>query len=319
MKNRLGFPAILLLIIGLIGKGEASAFSRRQAASDSTVLALEVIPGKGGPPNYLTNISSWSPFQQGPGLEPAAETPLTPTIPKLISKVESIAAEKIEAMKTARPSYKATLKNRSGKNVAAMSVELFIDGRRRMISLPEGGHWRSLVPGGGTYEFEQPGIEGNRLAPVGQWSGSLQDQELVVTAVVFEDKSFEGDPETAARFIASRLGRKEQIARILSLIRNEQDSAAQDVQASIERLRRQLSSLDTEMSPAEIVQIKRLVPGVKGNFKFVFESSMEFEKRDFLEALQHREIPRSRPLELRDYRAWLAGNAEKFERWLARL
>jgi hypothetical protein len=56
-----------------------------------------------------------------------------------------------------------------------------------------------------------------------------------------------------------------------------------------------------------------------GNFKFVFESSLECEKRDFFEEIQRREKPKPRPLELRDYQAWLAGNAEKFERWLARL
>ena len=76
------------------------------------------------------------------------------------------------------------------------------------------------------------------------------DQDIIILAVLFEDRTSDGDTETAAEMEAERLGEKIQMGRILSLIQNTLKLPDDDLPSAMKGLRMQAAalSLDVEAS-----------------------------------------------------------------------
>jgi hypothetical protein len=152
---------------------------------------------------------------------------------------------------------------------------------------------------------------------------SKSTSEIVITAAMFEDNSFEGDAKTAALFRAYMIGRKLQVSRLLPLMRAAADPTESDVLAAANRLNTQVSSLsiDAETSFVDklLVDFPTLSADERERLKKAIEATLSIVKNDALRELQVFVKPRSQSFDAQLFQAWLRVNKEKYEKWLSRL
>lgn len=76
-----------------------------------------------------------------------------------------------------------------------------------------------------------------------------QERKVVILTVLFDDRTSDGDAETAAEMVAERLGERLQLSRILPLLQNVFDLPDADLQGGLERLKAQVAALS--LNPRE--------------------------------------------------------------------
>jgi len=245
------------------------------------------------------------------------------THPQVTSQAGSIAVVGIEAKDSTLPSYKVSLQNLSSQNVIALGVEVLVNGQKRLSSMPHEKEGQPLIMAGAVYELSAFGARDALLTSEGYRPDSPQGQEIVISVAVFEDNSYEGDAETAARFRALMIGRKIQIARLLPLIQTASDSTELNVSAALNRLKAQVSSLsnDVEMSVADqlLKDFPTLSPSVKERLKPGIEVALHGVKTGLLKDIQEFEKLGSQSLDAQAFQTWLRVKKERYEKWLSRL
>ena len=243
--------------------------------------------------------------------------------PLINSHARSIAVVGIDPKKTTLPFYKVSLQNLSGQNVMALGVEVLVNGEKRGISMRQGMEGRPLIAPGAVYELSASGVTEALLIPEGNRPYSHPTQEIVITAAMFEDNSYEGDAKTAALFRASRIGRKIQVARLIPLMQAGADPSESDVSAAANRLKTQVSSLSDEAETSEVDLLLKEFPtlgaDVKERLKKGIEATLHSVKADLLRDLQKFVNPGSQSLDAQAFQTWLRVNKEKYEKWLSRL
>jgi hypothetical protein len=243
--------------------------------------------------------------------------------PLINSQAGSIAIVGIDPRKTTLPSYKISLQNLSSQNVMALGVEVLVNGQKRGITMPQGKEGRPLIAPGAVYELIASGATDALLTSEGYRPYSHPIQGIVITAAMFEDNSFEGDPKTAALFRASKIGRKIQVARLLPLIQAGADPTESDVSAAANRLQAQVSSLSYDVETSVVDRLLEDFPtlGADGRerLKKGIEAGLRQVKNELLRDLQKFVNPRSQSLDAQTFQTWLRANKEKYEKWLARL
>jgi hypothetical protein len=149
------------------------------------------------------------------------------------------------------------------------------------------------------------------------------NQEIVMTTVVFDDGSYEGDAETAASFRAFQLGRKIQVARLVELLQQASDSTDRDAATALESLKTQVASLGNEAAAAAVNELRREFPTFnqtgKKDIKSAVEIALNGVKTDFLKEIQKYERERAESTDESNYRAWLSARKARYEKWLSNL
>src|SRR5258708_1930470 len=108
--------------------------------------------------------------------------------------------------------------------------------------MPKGREGRPLIAAGGTAEIRLPAPVRAAKTVGGFSPAQPQSQQVVIAMAVFEDGSYEGEPQRAAEFMAFQAGRKKQISSIVAAL-NGLDLASSDPLATVAKLREQIAAL----------------------------------------------------------------------------
>ena len=243
-------------------------------------------------------------------------------IPRMVNRTESVIVTDIVANNSTLPSYKLLLQNLSNKGVAALMVEIFVGGKKEIIMMPQRVEGQPLIPSQGRYELSISAGYQVRPAYGDNPPDFSRDHDCVITAVVFNDGSYEGDLEPAARFRASISGRKIQIRRVLAALQ-EALSSKEEAAAPLPRLRAGLSALKTDVDEAEVKELTNEFTNLSASAKATLNSAMRASlssiKKIVSEDLDRFERTQVDALSKPDFRSWLLASKEKYERWLANL
>jgi hypothetical protein len=173
---------------------------------------------------------------------------------------------------------------------------------------------------GGTYERRVGITDGRRT---GESFMPQSVDGIVVAAVVFEDYTFEGDAESAARKAMLDEGTRLQLPRLMRLVYVAH--RARDVRSAegVRRFRAALSALDdvAPQSSADkvLAAYPGLTPAMANNLKVGIEVSMHHVRTELLGDLERFEQRLQAAPADNSFKSWLAGQQARFEGWLARL
>jgi hypothetical protein len=249
--------------------------------------------------------------------------PTIPGPPPVVNKTESLAVTGIEINKSTLPSYKLTLQNLSGKNVAALGAQVLVNGRRRISSMRQGEDGECLIEAGRAYKLYLAAANNAQPTQGGYTPETPPNQEIVITTVVFSDGSYEGDAETAASFRAFQAGRKAQVARLVALLQKASDSTGLTTATALENLKTQVAALSNEAEAAVVNNLRREFPTFgqteKRDIKEAVEIALSGVKTDFLKEIQKFETSNEQSTDEKAFRAWLGEQKARYEKWLSNL
>ena len=242
--------------------------------------------------------------------------------PSVLIKAESISVVGIELKNTTLPSYKLTLHNTSNKNVVAIALNVNAGNKLQASSLPQGIQGRTLIKAGGIEEITVSAAYQAQRTSEGHRPEPQPNQEIVITSVVFNDGSFEGDAKMAATFAAFVTGRKIQIPKLIALMDSTSNAPDLDVPAALEMLKRQAELLSTDAAPSVLDHLRTSFPQLTSSESHDLKTSVEvvlqMVKFDFVQCVKEFE-KRNPNASDRQFRAWLSATKHGYEHWLTRL
>lgn len=260
---------------------------------------------------------------------PAGEPPPLASTPLVINKLKALQVVGFHRDASAPAGsnvFKLRLHNVSEKGVAALSFRNVDDsggGTEMSLSHPA----RPLVAAGDVQEMPFNFTVHRHQTPQGETHDAERQRTLLVAAAVFDDGTYEGEAEMAARIIARRRGDDAQRGRILALLRAALDAPMPDAQATLAKLKSELSSLRIDADPAAVAELLAQFPTLaRGEAAkragreavAVLSSEMLAGLRAARESALHRirecEEERARTPEAFDLRARLSALAERIER-----
>ena len=242
--------------------------------------------------------------------------------PSVLIESESISVIGIELKNTTLPSYKLTLHNASNKSVVAIGINLLSDDRLQGTSLPQGKAGRSLIKAGGIEEITVSAAYRAQKTSQGYRPEPQPNQEIVITSVVFDDGSFEGDAKMAATFLAFVAGRKIQVAKLIALIDSTANVIDLNVPVTLELLKTQAEMLSTDSEPSAVDHLRKAFPQFtsteSNKWKVSVDVALQALKSEFVQRVIEFEKRNSHSND-RQFRAWLSALRLGYEQWLSRL
>lgn len=240
--------------------------------------------------------------------------------PAVVNRTQSVAAAVTDFTPTPLPRAKVTLTNLSSKRVRAVALQTIIDGRARTLMMAMEFEGKTLIEPGGTYE-RKVGITDGRPTETSFTPQTIEG--IVVAAVVFEDYTYEGDAESAARKVCMDEGVRVQLPRIMQLIRVAH--AARDVEsaASLRRFKAALVALDDAAPQSSVDGVlagySASAPATSRDARGGVEVSMHHVRTAVLGDLERFEKKFQATPADNSFKHWLKNQQARFEGWLARL
>jgi hypothetical protein len=140
-----------------------------------------------------------------------------------------------------------TLKNGYTKNITAFAVSVNRSSTQTDFLYSEGEDWSGIAPG--AVHTINVGMERSSNPEVAAQEGI----NIRVLAVVFDDRTSDGDQKMAAEILDMREGSKIQLTRIIGLVDRELKSTAPVDDGAVNHLRSQISALPIE-SPDSVTE-----------------------------------------------------------------
>jgi hypothetical protein len=242
--------------------------------------------------------------------------------PKIESEAPSVEILGVARTGESFPSYAISVRNVSGKDIAALKVFEYTAGDTRPASaMPHRDRDEPLVRAGDVYELSAFGGFHGRVTDEGYTPGGLT--RVVIAAAVFADGTYEGDAKQAAHVRALWLGRRLQLARIASLLRQASAAPDADARDALARLSAQVSALDEGFGAAAFDLLLTQFPAFsakdKADLKIAVEFELHYRKHELALMLEKIEGGAKGDNAPPGFRGWLARTAETYEGWLARL
>ena len=235
-----------------------------------------------------------------------------PPPPNLENRTASIQIIKIQPEGSPLPAYRATFRNLSGKNVAALMVNLYRDGSPGPSAFFQGEEGRPLIESNQALEEYLPATvtqgSGSSHAP-----GAATANSIAVTSAVFTDGTFEGDLAPACMYEKIVFARKAWLKAVLKII-DEQLAQPYDA-AAAQRMKEQLTQLRYLQPPSD-GQLKSAVssdcsaPSGLAGVGFGLTPSLIHD----LDV-----VVTTRPKPFVPFRQWLASTRERYQQWLSNL
>lgn len=238
------------------------------------------------------------------GLNPAAP-------PVVVNKTQSVEASVAGFEGVAA---KLSLRNLSAKRVQCVEYRETREGRTVWTRFATAEEGRPLIEPGGEYSYGVPRTRRGQVSPDGLFIPEAPETILIASAV-FDDGTYEGEPQTAARLAARYEGERLQLARSLALLRQ-----APSQPGAAARLKAQVAGLGIAAPPAAVESIAKRYPGLTAHDREFMKGSMEVSlhilRQELLDGLAALEKEGAGDARLGE---WLSAKREKFEGWLARL
>lgn len=238
--------------------------------------------------------------------------PLAPAPPAIVNHTKSLEVVGIEPVVSTLPTYKVTLRSLSDKNISAMQVNVQEGAKRLLTGMPQGKEGQALIKAGAVFELKQHLATRAQATAAGFAPESSNAQQIVITTLVFEDGSYEGDAQAAASFRGFAAGRKIEVARVLPVL---EKTLATD--GSVESLQAALNALSYDSNPAELAAQVKAFPGIKREaLQSSIDVSIHGVRRDLLAELERFEQSGIRK---ENFKSWLTRTRDRYSQWLARI
>lgn len=250
-------------------------------------------------------------------------TPDVSTQPIVKSRAKSLEVVGVEPVNSTLPSYKLTLHNLSDKNISALEITIVDSGRLVETTAPQGKDGLPLIKAGGFYESHEPLLTRAQQTAGGYAPAVPDSQQTVISCVIFEDGSYEGDAKPAAELRAMILGRKLALTRLLDVFARLDStlSGAQELSAQVNWLKGQVLAVSEVPDRTTLADLEREFPDVdlkkQDGPRDSLEAHIHFVKRDLLDDLDG--IAKTPSFDLSSFRAWLNKVEERYRGWLSRL
>ena len=206
--------------------------------------------------------------------------PFAQRLPTVLNKTRSIEVIGIQPKAMTFPASRLSLRNVSDKKVTGLQIDLLQDNKKPAVGMPQQrGCKQPLIDAGATYEIDihhtvtNPSDNRGRKTPEGYVPEFLP--YVVITTVMFEDGTYEGDHVNAAAFRASERACKMQLEQVLRLLQSALEGSDQDAPEVIGRLKAQASSLGEDVGMAEVAEVLIEFPPFDQETRKSFYPSLE--------------------------------------------
>ena len=189
-------------------------------------------------------------------------------LPQIVNKTGSLTVEKIEPFNTENSSVKLILANNSDKAVSALTYKVSVGKSLRSSGRPENSDGKVLIKPGEKFQAIISNIGFGVKNPVGQTVSLEPNKTITISAVVFEDDSFEGDDAEAARFLVIKFGRKNQLKKVLALLEQ-----AAETNTSFDELKGKAENLSDEIDEGDFDKFLSQFAALPDNEKFYLRSA----------------------------------------------
>jgi hypothetical protein len=255
------------------------------------------------------------------GLEPfeiavVRVEPESAAAPTVTSNVRSVNVADVQAIGGTLPTFRITLRNSSKKNVSALFVEMFVDGRLRISAMPHNRGGEPLILAGETYELKRQLSTDAKRSGGGYAPEPSPNQTIVIKTAVFDDGTYEGEAASAAKFRSYALGRRQQYAQLLALYQQALKSTESDPSALIITLRAQIDALGTEANQLDVDKLAGYFSGAidRASVKDDVEVVMFELKKEALKEVDDFRRKQAPVNDREALRAWLIYNQDKYQK-----
>ncbi|HYW73064.1 MAG TPA: hypothetical protein VE961_18705 [Pyrinomonadaceae bacterium] len=250
------------------------------------------------------------------GIEPfqvkvARAEPWSVGPPEIINQTQAL---NVEGTTEERPFYIVTVRNVSPKNIIA--IEWRGTENDRMFG---GGAQRGerLIPAGKLYQIHEhfATVEEKRN---GETTPELASRrQIVITAILFEDGSFEGNADAAAGMAAQSLGESMEFARRIPLL--EATAAEPDQTAALAKLKAVIEASGEPPDPALISNLLTRFPGVSDETRLrkllvALNAGMKFAQVNLRTDIQRFEYQQTHSAAPRDLKTWLTEMIARYKK-----
>jgi hypothetical protein len=238
-------------------------------------------------------------------------------LPLIVNRSNSLTVERLEPVDSEIPSLKLILANNSEKAVSAFSYKVTVNGQLRLSGKPEGMDGKILIKPGEPFEAIIPNAHLGVKDSEGRTVSLEPNKTLTISAVVFEDGSFEGDDAEAARFLVIKFARKIQTKKIIALLEKTTET-----DSSLVELGRQAENLSVEVDENDfgkfINNFAALPDKEKDYLRSAINAVLKDVKSSFISDLEPLN-PDQNKVESAEIRNRLKTNKEKYRNLLSHL
>lgn len=237
--------------------------------------------------------------------------PSVSPLPTVDNKTNSLQVIEIAPNYSTLPTFKFKVINNSVKAVKSFSFQTKLGDKRLFSSMSRNLLARNLIEPSKTFERIFPNSY-KKIRNIESQSLEIQpEQKLEISAVVFEDGSFEGDETDAARMLGMYLGRKIQLERtiaIFSKLLKSTDSA---------KIENDISNINSKIENKDIQSLVDKFPNVsKRRIKIAVEVATNSHKRNLIKEFNS---VRKGAKDSDQIISWLQATINKYENWLRRI
>jgi hypothetical protein len=238
--------------------------------------------------------------------------PQTSEVQTVLNKTRSLEVVGIEPVLATLPRYKLTLHNLSEKNVSAIRINTMRDGTLSLSGMLQGEEGKPLVEAGSFKELNEMMVTRAETTAAGYSPAAPRGQQIVIATLVFEDGSYEGDPEPAATYRGHIVGNRAELKRIVSLL---EDALASSW--SIENVRTQLSKLSFDFDQSDMAVLASAFPEFDRNkLQAHIDVAMHLLRKEVFDNLDRFQPG---PGSSGDFRVQLQTMKDHYAGWLRRL
>jgi hypothetical protein len=195
--------------------------------------------------------------------------------------------------------------------------------KRLILEGRQAGHDGSLViPSGGVYAFEIHNGEANLTRGGSAAVMPTPFDVIKIANVLWEDGSFNGDRQWAAREKAGDIGERLQVARAVRALTQASTDAVLDGAGALRNLRASIETLPIGEDASTIEELRVGAPILKSlptsDINSMLRISEQKIKTSVLDDLTAFETPRA-PQSPADVQGWLKKMSDRYGAWLERL
>ena len=157
-------------------------------------------------------------------------------VPRIQNKTRSFEVARVSPSLGESAEVELSLRNRYSKNITACAVSVNGSITEIDFAYSELEDQRGISP-------ESVYKQNYSFARHVNQSAARQNLDISILAVVFDDKTGDGDPKLVTEILDTRLGSKIQLARIIALLNNALNSPGVPNEAAVGRLKARILSL----------------------------------------------------------------------------
>jgi hypothetical protein len=225
------------------------------------------------------------------GVEPVTFSlaPLKPTVlipPQVVNKTAGLDVAHIEPVMNPKPGYRLSIRNLTTKPAVMFFLKAYKDSQFSWSKRQEQQDGSAVIEPGDTFVFTAPGSSGSTASDAGWAPPSIDTIEL--TAVLWDDGTFEGEPGEVEAALLSYIGRRAQLDRVVAMMQRVGESlAAPDAKA---RLKAHFETLPVRVDSATraeaLARLESVVATPSPNFERMMEAVQAYVRTNVLKDLE---------------------------------